>query len=147
MIDATYITLVNQNEVNMSLLQPKHHHVTSYHGKTETYEAHEPWFMIQLQENAHLYPPSSKADLEESIFLALDAVPLDSMRKSVQLPFNILTYWSDYCTGSPHVLDGKQAMWASKKHQGHQVLPDWILEEHNNTNNNWIIYTEPAKRT
>jgi hypothetical protein len=32
MIDMTYITSVSQNEVNVSLLQPKHH-VTSYHGK------------------------------------------------------------------------------------------------------------------
>ena len=28
-------------------------------------------------------------------------------------------------------LDGKQAMWASKKYWGHQVLPEWILEEYN----------------
>ena len=49
------------------------------------------------------YPPSSKeADLEQNILSALKAVPLDSMRKSVWLPFGILIYWSDSCTGSPH---------------------------------------------
>jgi hypothetical protein len=26
-------------------------------------------------------------------------------------------------------LDGKQAMWASKKYHGHQVLPESILKE------------------
>ena len=54
MIDATYITLVNPNEINMSLLQLKHHYMTSYHGKMEVYELHELWFIVQLQENAHL---------------------------------------------------------------------------------------------
>ena len=41
-------------------------------------------------------------------------------------------------------LDGKQAMWASKKHQEHRVLPERILEEYNKANNNLIIYTEPT---
>ena len=54
MINTTYITLVSQNEVNTSLLQPKHLRVTSYHGKTEAHEPHKPWFMVQLQENAYL---------------------------------------------------------------------------------------------
>jgi len=53
------------------------------------------------------YPPSSKeADLEQNVLSALEAVPLDSMRKSVQLPFTIIIYWSDYCTGSPYALVG-----------------------------------------
>ena len=33
-------------------------------------------------------------------------------------------------------LDGKQAMWASKKYRGHRVLPERILEEYNKENNN-----------
>jgi hypothetical protein len=53
------------------------------------------------------YPPSSKeSDLEQNVLSALEAVPLDSMRKSVQLPFTIIIYWSDYCTGSPYTLVG-----------------------------------------
>jgi hypothetical protein len=91
------------------------------------------------------YPPSSKeADLEQSVVSALEAVPLDSMRKSI-LPIVILTslttvYRNSTCScqfmdAYEKGLDGKQVMWASKMYRGHQVLPEKILEEYNNITN------------
>jgi len=92
------------------------------------------------------YPPSSKeADLEQNVISALEAVPLSSMRKSV-LPLVILaslttvyrfsTRSCRFMDAYEKGLDGKQAMWASKKYQGHRVLPEKILEEYNSITNN-----------
>jgi len=68
-------------------------------------------------------PISSKEDdLERNVLMALDSVPLASMRR-------FATRSRCFMDGYRRGLNGKQATWASKKYRGHRVLPETILEE------------------
>ncbi|KIK78163.1 hypothetical protein PAXRUDRAFT_164720, partial [Paxillus rubicundulus Ve08.2h10] len=71
------------------------------------------------------YPASSKdINLEQNMIKALDSVPLKSMRK-----FTMCSQWfmDTYHKGP----NGKQATWATKKYQGHHVLPTMLMEDLN----------------
>ncbi|PIL34867.1 hypothetical protein GSI_02654 [Ganoderma sinense ZZ0214-1] len=73
--------------------------------------------------NYRLKPASSKeADLERNLIDAVDAVPLESMRRFFT---RALRFADAYAKG----LSGKQAAWAAKKYRGHRVIPDTIFEE------------------
>ena len=54
--------------------------------------------------------------------MALDSVPLVSMCRFATQSWHFMD-------GYQQGLNGKQAAWASKKYQGHRVLPETILEE------------------
>ncbi|KAF8597137.1 hypothetical protein BDV93DRAFT_534597 [Ceratobasidium sp. AG-I] len=63
-----------------------------------------------------------ESDLKANMLAALNSVPLDSIRRF----FNKSQRYADaYMRG----LDGREAVWANKKYQGHQVLPASIMEE------------------
>ena len=66
------------------------------------------------------YPISSKeSDLEHNVLMALDSMLLVSMH---WFATRSQCFMDGYWWG----LNGKQATWASKKSQGHRVLPDTI---------------------
>ncbi|KAF9219452.1 hypothetical protein BS17DRAFT_858841 [Gyrodon lividus] len=71
----------------------------------------------------HQYPASSKEeDLERNVVDALQSVTLDHMRK--------YACWARHFMNTYRMgLTGRQAAWASKKYQGHRVLPNLILDE------------------
>ncbi|EPQ61326.1 hypothetical protein GLOTRDRAFT_102921 [Gloeophyllum trabeum ATCC 11539] len=69
------------------------------------------------------YPPSSQdADLERNVIAALNAVPLDTMRR-------FATRASRFMDAYRRGLTGKQASWATRKYRGHRILPNSILDE------------------
>ena len=70
-----------------------------------------------------LNPESSREDhLERNMLAALEAVPLQSMRKFAT---RSQRFMDAYARG----LNGRQAAWAARKYRGHRVLPEGILEE------------------
>ena len=78
-------------------------------------------------------------DLEQNVLASLDAVPLESMCRSVPHPLinsSTLTVSLSFSTRSRRFMDayrkgltGAQAAWANKKYRGHRVLPEGILTE------------------
>ena len=88
-----------------------------------------------------LYPPSlNEADLEFNVVKCLKAIPLITMRWCMNLiliNFQInLILQSRFAVCSLRFIDayrkglnGHQTAWASKKYQGHRVIPDNILDE------------------
>ncbi len=69
------------------------------------------------------YPESSREDrLEANTISALESIPLAMMRKFAN---RCLRFIDAYKKG----LNGRQAAWASRKYQGHRVLPNEIMEE------------------
>ncbi|KDQ11231.1 hypothetical protein BOTBODRAFT_162994 [Botryobasidium botryosum FD-172 SS1] len=69
------------------------------------------------------FPPSStEEDLERNVLAALEAIPIDAIRRFSN---RSLRFMDAYRKG----LNGKQAAWASKKYRGHRVLPERIFEE------------------
>jgi len=88
------------------------------------------------------FPASSaEADLERNVILALNAVPLDSMRRYVTYlsamtpsPFHAVSFRFSmrslrFMDAYQRGLTGSQAAWASRKYRGHRTLPDTILAE------------------
>ncbi|KDQ14166.1 hypothetical protein BOTBODRAFT_110427, partial [Botryobasidium botryosum FD-172 SS1] len=69
------------------------------------------------------FPPSStEDDLERNVLAALEAVPIDTLRRCVPcFSHSVLKSFSR--------LNGEQAAWASKKYCGHRVLPERIFKE------------------
>ncbi|KAH9836462.1 uncharacterized protein C8Q71DRAFT_708123, partial [Rhodofomes roseus] len=63
-----------------------------------------------------------EAHLERNTHSALDAVPLDSIRRFF---VRSQRFMDAYRRG----LSGKQAAWASKRYRGHRVLLQSILDE------------------
>ncbi|KIK75976.1 hypothetical protein PAXRUDRAFT_171134, partial [Paxillus rubicundulus Ve08.2h10] len=76
----------------------------------------------------HQFPASSKeADLGTNVLAALDSVPLITMCRFATRSHQFIDV---YLKG----LTGKQAAWASKKYQGHRVLPDSLMEDLDDAN-------------
>ncbi|KIK93487.1 hypothetical protein PAXRUDRAFT_145031, partial [Paxillus rubicundulus Ve08.2h10] len=74
------------------------------------------------------FPASSKeADLERNVVVALDSVPLITMRRFAARSRRFVDAYSKGLTG-------KQAAWASKKYRGHRVLPDSLMEDMDKAN-------------
>ncbi|KAF8057784.1 hypothetical protein FPV67DRAFT_1429646 [Lyophyllum atratum] len=70
-----------------------------------------------------LFPESSKEDmLEKNALEALDAIPIESMRRFAT---RSQRFMAAYQLG----LNGRQAAWAARKYKGHRVLPEKILQE------------------
>ncbi|KAJ7930294.1 hypothetical protein B0H13DRAFT_1581499, partial [Mycena leptocephala] len=63
---------------------------------------------------------SAKADLERNMNAALDAVPLESMRR---FSTRSERFMHAYRKG----LSGDQAAWAGKRYPGHRILPKNIM--------------------
>jgi len=69
------------------------------------------------------YLESSCEDrLEENTIMALESIPLAMMQKFSN---RSLQFMDAYSRG----LNGRQAVWASRKYCGHWVLPNNIMEE------------------
>ncbi|RDB25331.1 hypothetical protein Hypma_007565 [Hypsizygus marmoreus] len=70
-----------------------------------------------------LNPDSSREDvLERNALAALDAVPLESMRRFAN---RSRQFMDAYDKG----LNGRQAAWAARKYRGHRVLPESIMND------------------
>lgn len=68
-------------------------------------------------------PESSREDvLERNTLAALDAVPLESMRRFANRSRRFIDAYSRGLTGS-------QAAWAARKYRGHRVLPESIMDD------------------
>ncbi|KAJ7435698.1 hypothetical protein B0H11DRAFT_1643795, partial [Mycena galericulata] len=64
-----------------------------------------------------MFPSSSKEeDLERNMNAALDAVPLETMRK-------FATRSERFMDAYRKGLSGDQAVWAGKRYRGHRILP------------------------
>jgi len=69
------------------------------------------------------FPVSSKeADLEQNVLESLNSIPMLSIR---QFAARSLRFMDAYRRG----LNGKQAVWASKKYCSHRVLPESIFAD------------------
>jgi len=70
-----------------------------------------------------LNPESSREDvLERNALSALEAVPLDSMRKFATRSQRFMDAYS-------RGLNGRQAAWAARKYRGHRMLPESIMND------------------
>ncbi|KAI6109934.1 hypothetical protein F5141DRAFT_1004149, partial [Pisolithus sp. B1] len=70
-----------------------------------------------------LYPVTKKEEeMEANVHKALDTVPLVCMQ-------HFSNHSKQFLDAYQQGLNGKQAAWASKRYQGHQVLPEGILKE------------------
>lgn len=73
-----------------------------------------------------MQPESTKdEDLERNVLMALESVPLISIRRFAN---RSLRFMDAYQKG----LNGSQAAWASKKYRGHRILPQSLMEDLDN---------------
>jgi hypothetical protein len=87
-----------------------------------------------------LNPESSREDhLERNALAALDAIPLESMRRyevSISLSLGLLIACFSFANRSARFMDaydkglnGQQAAWAARKYRGHRVLPESLMDD------------------
>jgi hypothetical protein len=70
-----------------------------------------------------LNPESSREDiLQRNALKALEAIPLDTMRRFANRSSRFMDAYS-------RGLNGRQAAWAARKYRGHRVLPATIMDE------------------
>ena len=68
-------------------------------------------------------PPSSREDdLERNVISSLNAIPLSSIRRFSN---RAIRFMDAYHKG----LNGKQAIWASRRYRSHRILPDSLMDD------------------
>ncbi|KAJ7658886.1 hypothetical protein B0H17DRAFT_1213092 [Mycena rosella] len=78
--------------------------------------------ILEARGLGHETKSSREDDLERNVRAALDAVPLEMMRRFGNRSSKFV---DAYARG----LNGRQAAWAARKYRGHRVIPESIMEE------------------
>ncbi|KAF9048075.1 hypothetical protein BDZ89DRAFT_941483 [Hymenopellis radicata] len=77
-----------------------------------------------------MYPESSKeSDLQANLLAALEAVPIESMRRQYSNFCRFATRSSRFADAYFKGLNGADAAWANKKYRGHRTIPPHFMDD------------------